>query len=226
VSIDRLQPSVQFACSIVGGTAVAKAPNPDPLSATVHIGARWHRGYLSALDDRPLPEIQDGTLVEIVLPAWALTNIDERAELTLKSTLEMLSAGSIVFLGLSPRAVSEEDHKRFIHLETAVPAASYLLTDVLLMETLKIELDGSQRTTLGPCRCRVSLLDIEAESLNHALTLLSQRFEPARISHSGSVFRQGFTRLADGWVSLDDLRLAKVAEFLRNTSGTEEARLL
>jgi hypothetical protein len=205
---------------------VPKWPIPDPLSATVRIGARWHGGCLAPLDERPLPEIQDGTLIEIVLPAWAVTNIKEREELTSRRMLAMLPADSRVFLGLSPPAVPEKDHEKFIHLEKAVTAASYLLAEVVLIEPLEMALDGSQRATLEPCRCQISLLNMEAKSLNHALTLLSQRFEPERISHSGNVFRQGFTQLnSDRWASLDDLRFAKVAEFLHNISGTAEASL-
>ena len=63
---------------------------PDRFSATVRIGARWRGGSLSALDGRPLPKIQDGTLIELVLPAWAVTNNKEREELRSKRTLDML----------------------------------------------------------------------------------------------------------------------------------------
>lgn len=198
---------------------------PDPFAATVRIGARWRCGSLSTLDDRPLPEIQDGTFIELVLPAWAVTNVKEREKLTTRRTLDILSADSRVFLGLSPKAVAKEERKRFFHLQKAVPAASYLLAEVVLSEALRIVVDGSQRATLEPCRCKISLLNVEANSLNHALTLLSQRFEPDRLSHSGNVFRQGFTHLNgdEDWVSLEDLRLVKVFEFLRNISGTAGA---
>jgi hypothetical protein len=70
--------------------------------------------------------------------------------------------------------VPEKDHEKFIHLEKAVLAASYLLAVVVLIEPLEMALDGSQRATLEPCRCQISLLNMEAKSLNHALTLLSQ----------------------------------------------------
>jgi hypothetical protein len=137
----------------------------------------------------------------------------------------MLLKDAAVFLGLSLQAVPEEYHEKFIHLKKGVAASAYLLARVVLIESLRIEIDGSQRGTLEPCRCKIPLLGIEAESLNHAFTLLSQAFEPERISHGGNVFRKGFTRLNSRWVSLDDLRFAKVAESLRDISGAAEPSL-
>lgn len=198
---------------------------PDPYSATVRIGARWRAGSLSALDGRPLPNIQDGTLIELVLPAWAVTNKEEREELRARRTLEMLPKDATVFLGLSLRAVPQEYHHKFIQLKNAVAAARYLLAKLVLVEPLEIAIDGSQRATLELCRCKIPELDIEATSLNHAFTLLSQAFEPERISHGGNVFRRGFTRLNERWVSLDNLRFAKVEEFLRSISETAEPSL-
>lgn len=202
-----------------------KGSVPHPFNATVRIGARWRGGCLSALNDQPLPEIRDGTLIELILPAWAVTNDQERAKLTSKKTIDMLPAKSGVLLGLSPPAVPEEDQRKLIRVDEAVGAAGYLLAEVVLIEPLQIAIDGSQRATLEACRCRISLLKTEAKSLNHAFTLLSQRFETRRISHSGNVFGQGFTHLNGRWRSLDDLRLANVAEFLREMSGAVEASL-
>ena len=200
-----------------------KRPEPDLFSATVRIGARWRGVCLSALDGRPLPEIQDGTLIELVLPAWALTKTKEREEITSRRTLNLLPATSSVFLGLSPPRVLDKDHDKFIRLEKAVRAAGYLLAEVVLVDPLRMAVDGSERATLEPCGCKISLLNMKAKSLNHALTLLSQRFEPDRISHSGNCFRQGFAHLENGrWSSLDDLRLAKIAEFRHNDSGTSQ----
>ena len=94
--------------------------------------------------------------------------------------------------------------------------AGYLLAEVSLMEPLRLSVDGSQRGTLEPCLSQIPLLNgAESRSLNHALTLLSQRFEPSRRSHNVNAFRQGFTQLPGGrWVSLDEIRLAKISEFL------------
>jgi hypothetical protein len=198
---------------------------PDPYCATVRIGTRWCNGKPTSLNEQPLPRIQDGTLVELVLPAWALTKDDEREELTLRRTLEMLAKDSRVFLGLSPRAVPRKYHEIFRSLKRAVAAASYLLAEIVLMEPLGITIDGSQRAVLEPCRCRISLLNREATSLNHAFTMLSHEFEPDRISHGGNVFRKGFVCLNGNWVSLDDVRFARVAEFLRTIHSESDDAL-
>ena len=180
---------------------------PDPSSATVRIGARWHGGQFVSLDDQPLPEIREGTMIELVMPRAALTNKQDVAKFTTKKTLQVLPAKSGVLLGLSPFAVPEEEWSKFVRPEKTSAASSYLLAEVGLLEPLSIAIDGSQRATLEPCRCQVLLLNTEAKSLNHAFTLLSQRFETWRISHSGNVFKQGFTHLNGRWWSSHTLSL-------------------
>ena len=78
--------------------------------------------------------------------------------------------------------------------------------------------DGSERAKLSECRCGIFLLQKEARSLNHAFTLLSEHFETERLSHTGNVFRQGFTKHNGHWVCLDDLRLVRVRKALHERS--------
>ena len=67
---------------------------------------------------------------------------------------------------------------------------------------------GEKKPSLEECRCDVPVLETEARSLNHAVTLLSTRFEPKRISHTGNVFTRVFYRCTKSkdWRPLNELR--------------------
>ena len=190
---------------------------PDSHSATVRIGARWHAGKLTTLDDRPLPNIRDRAFIELVIPAWAVVNEADRQRLQSKRVIEMLPADAKVWLGLSGKAVRPEFHKKFTNGGQGA-AAGYLLAEVILLEPLSVLVDGSERAKLNDCRCGIFLLDTEARSLNHAFTLLSQEFEVDRMSHTENVFRQGFTCQGKRWLSLDDLRLVRVMKVVEEMS--------
>jgi hypothetical protein len=147
---------------------------------------------------------------------WTVDEAD-LFKLQAKRTVEMLPAKQIVSLGLSKKAVPTEFHDKF-RVARSGAAAGYLLADVVLLEPLRISVDGSERTKLHGCRCGVALLNKDARSLNHALTLLSQAFEIDRMSHTGNVFQQGFIHQDDRWLCLDDVRLVRVTKALQGLS--------
>jgi hypothetical protein len=67
------------------------------------------------------------------------------------------------------------------------------LVEIVLQEDLKLLLRGSKKARLEPCKCKIPILSddkIEAMSINQAYTLISQKVEPSRHSHSGNVFNK------------------------------------
>ena len=76
-----------------------------------------------------------------------------------------------------------------------------------LNQPLKLLLRGEKRPKLISCKCTIPVLDLEAESLNHAFTLITDAFEPERISRGGNVFNNLAAPDGDGhWELLDDVR--------------------
>lgn len=90
---------------------------------------------------------------------------------------------------------------------------------MVLLEALSVLVDGSERTKLNDCHCRIILLDAEARSLNHAFTLLSQEFEVHRMSHAGNVFGQGFKCQKNRRLSPNDLRIVRVMKAIEEVSA-------
>ncbi len=85
---------------------------------------------------------------------------------------------------------------------------------------VELRLRGTKPATLGRVNCWIPSLKARARSLNHAYRLISEKFEPQRISHSGNVFELGYCIQSDLWVSLDSLRKTVVAKFEMQLSRT------
>jgi hypothetical protein len=70
-----------------------------------------------------------------------------------------------------------------------------------------------------PCVCTIPSLNMEAESLNHAFTIISEAYETKRRSHSGNVFERAYAQNDSGhWNNLDDLRLETLHRMLADRS--------
>lgn len=87
-------------------------------------------------------------------------------------------------------------------------------------EPLRLRLRGTKPATLQGVNCWIPSLRLNARSLNHAYRLVSERFEPNRISHSGNVFKLGYCKPGDRWISLDVLRESATARFEMRFSRT------
>jgi hypothetical protein len=202
----------------------------DKTKKTVRILVQFRPGSILRSDGTPLPIIRDGTIANLVLPASTLADEAERQKLEEESTLELLQAGTSVFIGLNPTGVTSEDRDRltlasefrFDHepkapnVPSGIPQAPRTLigrgydsfAEVVLKEPLILRIRGDKKPSLEECKCCIPVLRTEARSLNHAFTLLSVAFETKRISHTGNVFARGFCRCAKSkdWRSLNELR--------------------
>jgi hypothetical protein len=156
--------------------------------------------------------------IELVIPAWAIINENARDKLQSKRTVEMLPSESRMWLGLSRRSVPAKFHQCFPR-EGRGSAAAYLLAEVILLEPLNLLVDESERAKLNKCRSLVVLMEREASSLTHALTLLSQASRPIDCHTQKMYFGRGLhTRMTAGCV-LIDLRLMRVMKSLQAISS-------
>lgn len=201
---------------------------PEKNTKTVRILVRIINGQVFRLDSTPLPQISDGTLGDLVLPASSLINDKERQELQAESLLELLPAKTCVFVGLNPQSITRKARGWLIPASVLkidpdpqaartpadVPQAPCTLigrgydrfAEVRLLEPLELHLRGDKEPSLEDCKCSIPVLNTSARSLNHAYTLLSTAFETQRISHSGNVFTHVFFRGKTCWHSLNEAR--------------------
>jgi len=183
---------------------------PDPFERTVRIPVQWIDGQWQLIGGGKLPELKPNVCADLFMPALSLSNEEERARWTAGETVLFLDAGAELFAqvnrnrvpgGLSSHAL-EKDYK-LGHPSAFVPFS--LISDVSL------SLIPGKKAGLTGGRCRVPSLGIEVDSINEALTRISQSFEPDRKSFGGSVFLKVFIERKTKMIALDDLRDQKAS---------------
>jgi hypothetical protein len=169
-------------------------------------------------------------MADLVLPASSIADEAELRKLEEESAKELLQGDTSVFVGLNPAGTTEDDRNRLIlasdlkfspdpdapkttgglpHAPKTLVGRGYdRFAEVVLGEPLILRIKGEKKPFLEECKCQIRVLKTEARSLNHAVTLLSTRFEPNRISHTGNVFTRVFYRCTESkdWRSLNELR--------------------
>ena len=160
-----------------------------------------------------LPEMRDETIGDLVVPERSLTDQREVYRLQQERLVPFLDSGSIVMLavdGTNTPANLKPHLKEAIRRGMKKPHAVELTINEI---PLRLRLRGTKPATLESVPCRIPSLEMKAKSLNHAYRLVSERFEPRRISHSGNIFQIGYFKSSDRWISLGDLRDTTVAQF-------------
>lgn len=104
---------------------------------------------------------------------------------------------------------------RFVRIWVAEPSERQLRLDPEETGGVWLHLKGLEAT--GVSTSTINLPDPvsnkPAESLNHAFTLLSEKFEPWRMSHTGNIYDRVLYREANGkWYPINVLRNASEAQ--------------
>lgn len=170
-----------------------------------------------------LPVIAEGTIGDLVVPAWSISEEKEALRLQQEHIVQLLASGSVVMLVVDHRSTPDDLRK---HLKKGIRRRSRVSmgVEVILREHLMLRLRGTKPASLQHATCCIPSLKQDAKSLNHAYRLVSEKFEPQRLSHSGNVFRVGYyVNPNHTWISLDGLRSAAEAsvEMLFSRIGAE-----
>ena len=160
-----------------------------------------------------LPEMLDGTIGDLVAPEWAITDQREVYRLQHERVVPFLPAESIVMFAVDGNNTPAELKQHLKDGALLGTKKSHAVELSLEENPLRLRLRGTKPGTLESVACSIPSLQMKAKSLNHAYRLVSQRFEPRRISHSGNVFELGYFKLKDTWISLGDLRNTTAAGF-------------
>jgi len=188
-----------------------------------YIDGHWELAYGGAI------KVRNGCGAELVI---ARTNINDAAllkALTEKHWVRILDEGTELRLALTIRTKLDSSLSNLLAKDTQVRPES---RGKLSAETRFVPVRLGPPTTtqmkrkeakgglwlalegVGPRALESSqvflphALDLEpAISVNHAFTKLSEKFEPWRLSHTGSIYERVFYKEGDGfWYPLDDLR--------------------
>lgn len=177
--------------------------------------------------------VKDGTLGELSFRVNAIADETFRQRVTSETRFKVLDEGTTLLVALSdrdrpnPNPYAGFDAKHFpqsippgttrwetVHLGT--PKKKEKSLNRAVQQELFSETGGLWLKLKGLEKCELVSSSIvmpkgfkptSATSLNHAFTLLSQKYEKHRISHTGNVYTRVFYQDRDTcWYPLDDLR--------------------
>ncbi len=170
----------------------------------------------------PLPKMREGTVGDLVVPEWSIAENREVCRLQKDQVVQILPSGSVVKFAVDGRRTPAHLKKHLENVATLGMNKPHAVPVFLDKKALALRLRGTKPATLGRVTCWIPSLQVRAQSLNHAYRLISEQFEPERISHSGNVFELGYCEpeSLDRWVSLDTLRKTIAAKFEMQLSRT------
>jgi hypothetical protein len=87
----------------------------------------------------------------------------------------------------------------------------WAFVELVLLQALRLVRKPRKRSRLEDCPGTIPAISLEARSVNHAYSLISEAYEGWRRSHTGNVFREVFFQSSDPdglpwWRPLGDLR--------------------
>ena len=192
--------------------------------------------------------VKDGAIGELTLSTQDITDDKFKQRVTQEVVVRILKEGTELCVALSDRSENSRRHlgRWPEKYPVALPPGTTRIERVKLGPVKKKksdkqldlkEVDGKGGLWLkvkGLERCELQgstvlmpagFAEAAAISLNHAFTLLSERYETHRLSHTGNVYERFFYEESDGcWYPLDDLRqgVLVTAERKLMTSAWEE----
>lgn len=188
------------------------------------VGDRWEFFYGG---DVP---VKDGTLGELTLSADQISDDGFRQRVTAEASFQVLEEGTTLLVALSDRLrctpYAEFGAQHFPqgippstscweHVRLGPPRKNKVKSQVAQQEFvpetggLWLRLKGLDKCELFSSTIQMpeKFMPAEAQSLNHALTLLSRRYETHRISNFVNVYTRVYYQDKDEcWYPLDDLR--------------------
>lgn len=165
---------------------------PDPFERTVRVPVKFIQGAPQPFYGGPWPKIEEGTIGDLIVPAWAFEKPQDAVLLSAPLTAPILPRGDELLVGLSPSAHTHEVLRPGPQLRILPNFSGF--AKVRLDGELRLTLRGTKKASLEPCRCWIPALKSVVGSLNEAYTRLSLYYEPHRRSHTGNAFRHFFFR--------------------------------
>lgn len=197
---------------------------------TIKIPVYIENGQILTAD--PTLKLANKAFGELTILASAVLEDEKRATLVSTKLVEILPTETMLLVVMKPGSGFDnyvpEDIEKVLSPElrrhiyeplqfgeaVSGPTADGVFLPVVMKESLKMELRGGIKDAkLTFCHCSIPSLNRDSTSLNHAYTLLSQIYEPLRMSHTGSVFTKIYYLIRDKktWVQLESLRYAEEA---------------
>lgn len=178
----------------------------DSLSKTVKIPVRIVNGKVNYYYGGELPSIKSGAIGDLVIKEYDVEDNNFLLVSQYEERIEILKQNTILMFAVNINSIPEKLWSHVNQLETR-DHKNYLFVKAKLLTPLELLIRGSKKFNLLEADCYITCLEKEASSLNNALTIISQEFEPERKSHTGNVFDKCYYQNGQQWNPLEDLRL-------------------
>lgn len=160
-----------------------------------------------------LPNMRDGTIGSLEIPIHSITDKETIGRLRRNHVQQFLEPRSVVMFTVDGKQTPPKLERHLRKGETIGIDIPYIVPVEIGESPLRLRIRGGNRARLVPVSCWIPALKANAKSLNHAYRLISEHFEPKRISHTGNVFELGYIEKEGEWIPLEDHRTAIEAEY-------------
>lgn len=165
-----------------------------------------NNGRVELRDGGTLPTMRDGTIGTLEISMHSIADKEVVDKLRENHVEQFLEPRSVVMFTIDGRQTPRKLEKHLRKGETIGIDLPYIVPIEIGQSPLQLQIRNANRARLMPVDCWIPALRSHAKSLNHAYRLISEKFEPMRISHAGNVFELGYFKKGDEWVSLEDHR--------------------
>jgi len=176
----------------------------------VNIPVKIVNGKVNYLYGNELPVIIDGAVGELKIYESSLRDDDILRELQEYNNIKLFDQDEVLFLAIKNKSISIQElvpASKFRNIETLSDAD---FIRIQLFEPLYLDMRGTKKATLsgGGCKFMIDGKDFEAASINNAYTIISEKIERNRKSHTGNAFElcYYYDLLSDKWKNLELLR--------------------
>lgn len=173
--------------------------------------------------------IKDGSIGQVIVPIDSVTKQEFKDNLLIESSMQVLPAGALILIGMTEHNMAyKADPNYRVDYYYLTPGITYFEPVVLEKPAKKSGSSNSKYISsekiegglwlnlkgLDDCNIKsgpVKMLNHpelnNAISLNHAYTLLSEKIEKHRLSHTGNIYKRCYYQEANGkWYPLKLLR--------------------
>jgi hypothetical protein len=201
----------------------------------VRLPVRMVDGQWESIYSGPLG-VRDGSLAELTLFLRDLTDPSLAQALSAKRSVQVFSPGAELRIALTIRTRLPVELTQFlihpgsmkIGVTETLPASSRFVAVTVGASPLPgtgeerrgvwLTFEGLDAKAIesGPIELPKGVANEPAISLNHAHTVLSEKYEPSRKAHTANIYSRAFYQEANGlWYPLDDLRERELASVER-----------
>lgn len=180
--------------------------NSERYEKTISIPVIIKEGRIIAEEGQALPKLSENAYGNLNVPIIFFEDKDEQKILGSYKIIEILKKDTKVLVSVNSKFIPN-DLKDSLIKTPAIKPGTLFFVEVVLKDNLRLKIRYNKHPKFLGCACLIPILNNqEAISLNHAYTLISQKYETKRKSHTGNVFDLCYVEKGDKWVPLDMLR--------------------